>query len=144
MIIFEPSHLREIVEAAEAAYPEESCGLLIGRGKRILRVSRVVASVNLRTGSGDRFEVDPALRFRLMRDLEGTSEWIIGHFHSHPDHPAEPSRYDLEMAFEPELVWVITAVDRGRALHTAAHRFNATKRRFQPVLMRLAPPAKNA
>lgn len=56
------------------------------------------------------FEIDPALRFRLMRDLDGRAETIVGHYHSHPDHPALPSARDLDNAFEPDLVWLILSV----------------------------------
>jgi len=118
--------------------------MLVGRGTRIVTVTRVVASPNLLAGSGDRFEVDPALRFGLMRALEGGDERIVGHYHSHPDHPAEPSARDLAMAFEPDLVWLITAVAGGQAIHTTAHRLDAGRHRFRPVGLRLAPAAGTA
>ena len=124
MIVVPEPCLRAIVEAAEAAYPQECCGLLVGRGDADRRVSvrRVVPSPNVAAGGGrDRFEVDPKVRFDVMRELEGGPDRIVGHYHSHPDGPAAPSATDREMAFEPDLVWLITAVAGGRAGPTTAH-----------------------
>lgn len=126
--------LTQITAAAEAAYPAECCGLLVGRGRRHLRVTRVVPSANLLAAEHrDRFEVDPAVRLALMRELGDGPERLIGHYHSHPDHAAAPSATDLAMAFEPELVWLITAVAGGRAGATAAFRLAAAAHAFRPL-----------
>ena len=73
MISIPQTFLKAIVDEAEAAYPKECCGLLIGRdnGAGALVVTRVVISNNLAQGSGhDRFEVDPQVRFNVMRELD--------------------------------------------------------------------------
>lgn len=136
--------LRQIADAAEAAWPEECCGLLVGRGRRVARVTRIAPSPNLAAGSGDRFEIDPGLRFRLMRELAaaGGDERILGHYHSHPDHPAEPSARDLAMALEPDLLWLIVAVSGGQVIHAAAHRLDPAAGRFRPVALRILAPAE--
>ena len=104
--------LAHIRRAAERAYPEECCGLLVGHDSEgDICVTRVVDSPNVHPErTRDRFEVDPKIRLDLERELRGTPERIVGHFHSHPDHPAMPSETDRTMAFEPALVWVIVAV----------------------------------
>lgn len=115
--------LAAVERAAEAAYPEETCGLLAGRrdGPEGLVITGFRSSANVAaTDRRDTFEVDPAVRFALMRDLEGTGTEIVGHYHSHPDHPPVPSAQDLEHAYEPELVWLITTVAQGRAGMTRA------------------------
>jgi len=73
-------------------------------------------------GCKDRFEVDPALRLRLQRELRASNERIVGLFHSHPDGAAAPSAHDLACAWEPDLVWLITATGRDAAGPTAAFR----------------------
>jgi proteasome lid subunit RPN8/RPN11 len=115
--------LAAVERAAEAAYPEEVCGLLAGRrdGSGGLVVTGFRDSANVATTDRrETFEVDPAARFALMRELEGTGAEIVGHYHSHPDHPPVPSAQDLEHAYEPELVWLITTVAHGRAGMTRA------------------------
>ncbi len=123
MIAISARQLRQIARAAEAAYPEECCGLLVGAGgEGRWRVARVEASANLAENDRRRrFEVDPRLLFRLHRELRGGETRVIGVYHSHPDHPAGPSAHDLERAMEPGLVWLIISVVGGRATDASAH-----------------------
>jgi len=144
VITLSPAHLRTITEAAEDAYPRECCGLLAGRDdKDGVSVTRVVASRNLSASdTRDSFEVDPKVRFDLMRNLEttasGTQERIIGHYHSHPNHPPLPSDRDIDMAYEPDLVWLITGVDDGRATETTAHLLNRDTGQSRQIELRIA------
>ena len=122
MILIPLDGLRAVSAAAEAAYPEEACGLLVGR--RIpgghARVTRVEAAVNVAADRRTGFEVDPGLRIGLERELRGTDQAIVGHYHSHPDGPARPSATDLAKAFEPDLIWLIVAVVRRQASQVLA------------------------
>jgi [CysO sulfur-carrier protein]-S-L-cysteine hydrolase len=135
--------LKKITDAAENSYPDEACGLLVGtfKPRGVILVSSVEAAANVAEGSrGDRFEVDPRVRFALMRRLRGGAERLIGHYHSHPNHPALPSRRDLEMAFEPDLVWLITSVMGGRAAETTAHIPEPVAGCFRRIELRLIGP----
>jgi len=140
MIHLSFSQLEDINGQAERAYPNECCGLLAGTtaADGTIIVTRVVASDNVLIeadgrGGQDRFEVDAQVRFDLMRALHDTDESIIGHYHSHPDHPAKPSNHDLDQAFEPELIWLITATVKGRAGRTRAWRLNRDTRKIADV-----------
>ena len=84
------------------------------------------------------------MRFRLLRALRGGTETMVGHYHSHPDHPPLPSPHDLAMAFEPDLVWVILAVEAGVAGGLAAFRPQAEGGGFVALTVRIvaAPPAR--
>ena len=122
MILIPLDGLRAVSAAAEAAYPEEACGLLVGR--RIpgghARVTRVEAAANVAADRRTGFEVDPGLRIGLERELRGTDQVIVGHYHSHPDGPARPSATDLAKAFELDLIWLIVAVVRRQASQVLA------------------------
>lgn len=142
MIRIPPPMLDAIKAAAEAAYPDECCGLLVGRdaGAGAVEVTAVEPSPNEAAGDhADSFEVSPQLRFDVMRELDRKNagaaepERIVGHYHSHPDHPAEPSARDLKMAFEPDMVWVIVGVDNGRALAPRAHKLDEAAGRFREI-----------
>lgn len=142
MISIPQAFLKFIVDAAETAYPNECCGLLVGRdnGAGTVVVTRVVESRNLAEGTGrDRFEVDPQVRFNVMKELDvepnatDLRHRIIGHYHSHPDHPAQPSETDLQMAYEPDLVWMITSVVAGQATLTTAHCVDADRAQFRQI-----------
>jgi len=143
MIVVQPEHLRLIADLAEAAYPAECCGLLVGTedhdqdGGPLWRVGRVEPSENLAAGErNDRFEIDPRLRLKLQKQLRGGSDAVIGVYHSHPDGPAQPSETDLKNAWEPDLVWLITSVISGQATQTTAHRLIDQASRFEPVPLR--------
>ena len=130
---------RALAAAAERAYPEECCGLLIGRRTGdVVHIDEAAEGANVASDRRRRFEVDPALRLALMRKLRGSARGIVGHYHSHPDGPAEPSAYDAALAFEPELVWLLVAVQGGRAAAPGAFRFDAEAGSFQRVQLTMA------
>lgn len=138
MIVIAKQHLAEVSAAAEATYPAECCGLLAGvvLSASETRVTRVVPSTNV-TGSNtrDSFEVDPKVRFDLMRELDGTNEVIVGHYHSHPNHPAEPSATDVSMIYEPDLFWLIVGVGNGTTQDIRAFAPHADASGFSPVAL---------
>jgi proteasome lid subunit RPN8/RPN11 len=93
-------------------YPHECCGALVGNGDS---VAGVVALPNTtEEGPRRRFLVRPA-DYRLAearaRDLRGE---LLGFYHSHPDHPARPSQYDLDHAW-PTFAYIIVSVAQGTA-----------------------------
>ena len=124
-IQLKPAHLNQIKVAGEEAYPMEACGLITGHQIEgdILDVTRIVKAENILAAyATDRFEVDPATRITLEKEVRGTNEELIGHYHSHPDNSSRPSKTDLENAHEPELIWIIVSVVAGKALDVTAHR----------------------
>ena len=96
------------------AYPEEGCGVLLGRDLADGReVERVIGFENVREDSRNhRYLIAPEQFLSAEREARASGLDVIGFFHSHPDHPAFPSRYDLEHAF-PFFSYVILAVDGG-------------------------------
>ncbi len=121
-MILLPQEQRAAIKAhVEADYPNEACGLLLGRrrGRRTL-ITSAVASANLADQPDRRFEVDPGLRLRLQRAAREAGDSVIGHYHSHPDGDAQPSQTDAGQVFEPDLVWLIAAVGAGEMLDVAA------------------------
>jgi proteasome lid subunit RPN8/RPN11 len=136
VIVLPATLLSRIATSAQEAYPEECCGLLIGfrDADQRVRVTEIVEAANVAPPPRrDRFEVDPAVRFATMRRLRGSTQDIVGHYHSHPDGPARPSAHDAEMVYEPELIWLIVAVAAGRAGEAAAFRYDPTMFAFRPL-----------
>ena len=129
-------HIQNIKQDAEEAYPNEACGLITGRviNGAVLEVIRVVKAQNIRASeTGNRFEVDPGTRIKLEKEIRGTNEQLIAHYHSHPDNPATPSNTDLINAHEPELIWIIVSVGGGKASDVAAHQVLEDKSSFKKV-----------
>src|SRR5881628_1447047 len=100
----------EIRRHSEETYPHECCGALVGRGNR---VEATVALPNTtEEGPRRRFLVRPSdYRLAEQRGRELGGE-LLGFYHSHPDHPARPSQYDLDHAW-PTFAYVIVSVSGG-------------------------------
>jgi proteasome lid subunit RPN8/RPN11 len=138
-VVIAAALLKMVTDAAEAGYPDEACGLLVGRVRAddVILVSGVEPAPNVATARGARFEIDPRVRFALTRRLRGGALRVIGHYHSHPDLPALPSRHDLERAFEPDLIWLITSVQAGRAAETTASILDPAAKRFRRLALQV-------
>ena len=113
-----------IRKQARAAYPEEACGILVGRrdGERV-RVRQALPCANYAPTEERRrrFEIEPRAVLNVQRALRGTQQAIVGFYHSHPGTPPEPSRTDmLYLRHWPETVWLIASVDATRGTHLRA------------------------
>ena len=129
-----PTSLRhQIFEHARQNSSFECCGLLIGSGTDFVVVQAVVQAANVSRQPRDHFEIDPQVQFEAMRRLRGTTQRIIGHYHSHPGGPTTPSAYDLSMAHDPEAVWLIITLNPTEAL--AAFICPNQKQGFKPLLI---------
>ncbi len=116
---------------AAREYPNECCGAILGvevnGAKEVaelaplanLRADRMRADELLplaspeRESERNRFLIDPADIQRVERDAQARRLDVIGFYHSHPDHPAQPSGYDRDHAF-PWYSYVIIAVRAGQ------------------------------
>jgi proteasome lid subunit RPN8/RPN11 len=96
----------------EETFPHECCGALIGSGARV----RVAVPLPNTTEEGPRrrFLVRPA-DYRLAEQRASElGDDLLGFYHSHPDHPARPSQFDLDHAW-PTFAYVIVSVMAGAA-----------------------------
>ena len=107
-----PDLIEAMLQAARDAAPEECCGLLVGQGNC---VARLVPAVNVHDTPRRFFTIDPAAQFATLRELRaaGDKQEVIGHYHSHPAGPAEPSVRDLAEAYDPQAVWIVIDPSRG-------------------------------
>ncbi|MBM3771280.1 MAG: M67 family metallopeptidase [Acidimicrobiia bacterium] len=96
----------------EETFPHECCGALVGSDGL---VTGVVALPNTtEEGPRRRFMVRPSdYRVAEQQATKGGAE-LLGFYHSHPDHPARPSQYDLDHAW-PTFAYVIVSVMAGAA-----------------------------
>jgi proteasome lid subunit RPN8/RPN11 len=101
-----------IREHGREAYPHECCGALIGRDD-IVTSTAPLANVT-DEGPRRRFRVSDRDYLAVQRAADAAGDELIGFYHSHPDHPAVPSQYDLDHAF-PSFAYVIVSVRDGEA-----------------------------
>lgn len=102
----------EVRRHGEETYPHECCGALIGKDGVI--ASAFPLPNMTEEGPRRRFLVRPSdYRLAERRATEQGGE-LFGFYHSHPDHPARPSQFDLDHAW-PTFAYIIVAVASGRA-----------------------------
>ncbi len=123
MLKLHQNDLDALRRQAEAAYPHECCGVLLGtRADDAREVRKVVACRNARTDSShNRYSIDPVELIRIQKDARASGLEIVGIYHSHPDHPAQWSATDLHDACWIGYSYVITSVEHGNA--TAINSF---------------------
>ena len=93
-------------------YPDECCGALLGPGAGDVREAFPLPNET----SGERrrrFLIGPDEYRAAERRAAETALDLLGFYHSHPDHPAIPSQFDLDHAW-PNLSYVIVSVKRGQ------------------------------
>ena len=115
----------ELARWARAGYPEERCGVLVGRELAEAIVAHraiVVANVSAER-KHDRYVLDPDGFLRADVEARAAGHEVVGFWHTHPDHPARPSRTDLEAAWEG-YVYVIVAVNAAWATELRAWRLH--------------------
>ena len=111
----------QLRQHGEATYPHECCGVLVGEfdeagGKS---VKAAVPCGNTRTDSlANRYHISPSELVRIQREAMLAGQDIVGFYHSHPDHPARWSATDLAEAHWTGCSYVITSVEKGRAVLT--------------------------
>jgi len=65
---------------------------------------------------------------------------VLGIVHSHPDHPAEPSSFDLEHAW-PYYSYMIVSVSGGAAADQRSWRLRDDRSGFDPERLEFTPGA---
>lgn len=129
-------------------YPNECCGVLLGRANEDAKdVLEVVALRNLRVDGSlaqevlpvedpsreterNRFLIDPRDQLRVEKDARIRGLEVVGYYHSHPDHPARPSGYDREHAW-PWYSYVIMSVWGGSTKDITSWVLTGDRARFE-------------
>ena len=110
-------------------YPNECCGALVGRDGVVTAIYPLPNTTE--EGPRRRFLVRP----QDYRDAEKRAGELggelLGFYHSHPDHPARPSQYDLDHAW-PFFSYVIVSVRSGVPEDMTSWRLRDDRSQFDP------------
>lgn len=136
MIRLAAGALEAIRAHARAAYPEECCGALLGRaldaGGAAREVVRAAVAENARREDrARRYLIGPEDVLRLEAEAARAGLEVVGFYHSHPDHPAEPSAFDREHAW-PWYAYLIVSVRAGVPGEARAWRLASDRGAFEP------------
>lgn len=115
MILLPEDAIDAIEEHGCESYRDEACGVLYGRlSPQVKEVVRAGRLPNAREDERHRRFIVTADDYRRAEEeADRSGLQLLGFYHSHPDHPAFPSRYDLEHAF-PFFSYVILSVEKGK------------------------------
>ena len=118
MLRLSPELENIIKKDGENAYPNECCGVLIGKvdnaGVKTARSTLTIDNAREDSEQYHRFLITPEDMMKAEQTARANKLDVIGFYHSHPDHPSAPSGYDKDHAL-PFYSYVIVSVDNGKA-----------------------------
>lgn len=133
----------EIRQLCEQAYPLEACGAIFGQGDGDAEPWLVLGIRPAPNQHGDdqrrRYAVPPEFQLQAERDARARGQDVIGYYHSHPDHPPQPSEYDRAHAWFGYL-YAICSVAKGSAQDLNAFTLDAAGEAFLTVHIELLSP----
>lgn len=136
-LLITPAVLEVVEREALAAYPEECCGILIGRvaagEPSIGKIQEVTVTGNTASDRRqERYAIEPEQLLRAHQAARARGLEVMGYYHSHPDQAAVPSQHDLETAW-PDLNYLILAVHGERVTEVRCWRLGRTGGAFHEV-----------
>lgn len=134
MITITEEQLTEIREHGIRDYPYECCGLLLGRyaeNGKFVTETYPISNAREESAKRNRFLIEPEELMRGERYARGRDLEVVGFYHSHPDSPAVPSRYDLEHAW-PTYSYIIVSTSANAATDLFSWEQEPDRSRFNP------------
>ncbi len=116
-IRFTPESWETLQQQAEAAYPFEGCGLLLGPVAAKKVATKIVVLKNaLREEGRGRFDFSfsPQEFMQAQGAAEKENLDVLGLYHTHPDHPPRPSKTDESQPMLSGWINVIASVHGGK------------------------------
>lgn len=146
MILEIPQAILERIHAqGELSYPEEGAGLLLGEiSENRRRVIEVLTLFNVREDAArhNRYQLSPQDYLKGEEQAERLGMDVLGVFHSHPDHPNQPSEFDRQWAW-PNFSYIITNVIRGKAIQSRSWRLTEARSNFIEEMIEIVAGTKD-
>ena len=130
-LVISADHLQTAGKHAAATYPDECCGVLIGRiSDDSTVVERLLSADNERGDSRhNRYLINPETVLAAHKEARALGLDVVGYYHSHPDHPARPSEFDREHAW-PGGSYLIVSVEKGTVADSRSWRLTDDREKF--------------
>jgi len=140
-VYLNPVAAAAIDQHGREAYPHECCGALLGRDGHIQEVIPLPNTTE--EGPRRRFLVRPEDYRAAEAGASARGRELLGFYHSHPDHPARPSQYDLDHAW-PNFLYVIVSVMGGSPADTTCWRLRDDRSAFdqKPLVIESVVPVQ--
>jgi proteasome lid subunit RPN8/RPN11 len=135
-IVVVPARVNAAIrQHAAETYPNECCGALFGSDCAVTGMLRLPNETA--EGPRNRFLVPPADYQAAEAYATETGSDLAGFYHSHPDHPARPSQYDLDHAW-PFFVYLIVSVQNGEPREMTSWRLREDRSAFEADQLQIA------
>ena len=95
-----------IIAQSKKEFPNEACGILAGKDAK---AERVYGMVNV-DKSPDTYFMDAGEQLRVMKEIRNLGLEMTGIYHSHVASQAYPSAHDVELAFYPQVSYLILSL----------------------------------
>jgi len=121
---------------AEGGYPNEICGVLLGReidGKRVIMNTMPVENTFDADEQYHRFLITPKAMFTAEKLARRDRMDVLGVYHSHPNAPAHPSLYDAEHAGWTSWTYVILSVQGGKVVDVRGWQLQDDRAGFDEI-----------
>jgi proteasome lid subunit RPN8/RPN11 len=112
-----------IAAHGERGYPNEICGLLLGKdadGQRTIRALVPIENSFEADEQYHRFLITPEAMFQAEKEARRQRLDVLGVYHSHPNEAARPSAYDRDHAAWTAWSYIIVSVRAGGAAEMRA------------------------
>lgn len=134
MIQIGQESMNQINKHAEEDYPYECCGVVLGTfgEDQTKLVTHLLPISNSREEQArhNRFLITSEDMMRSEVYARKNKLDVLGFYHSHPDHPAAPSAFDLEHAW-PSYSYLIVSVAKGKAEDLTSWELKNDRSAFQ-------------
>ena len=131
-IIFSHALVRKMWAHVKQGLPEECCGFLLGETNEMQHVKKAIRAKNVaKTSRETKFVIDPREFMKVEKMAKSAKLNIIGIYHSHPNGRAEPSKFDLEVAW-PSYSYIILSVLHSKPFKLLSWVLNEDRRGFNP------------
>jgi len=123
--------VNRLLAAAQASPGAEVCGFVVRTvdGWEVRQVANV---------SGDperQFEMEPQGMIETFRRVRDDSEEILAIYHSHPTGPSRPSALDQQLAYYPELPYLVISLGTRGVLELRAFHLDRDDCRELPMAL---------
>ena len=138
MIDIKKNHIDQIKEHAQKDYPYECCGILLGKfenGEKTVTQVLEISNEKEEENRHNRYLIPSSkiLETELYAIKNGLD--IVGFYHSHPDHSAIPSAYDVEHAL-PVYSYLIVSVYAAKAVDFTISVLSTDRAKFENELIK--------
>ncbi len=118
-IILPEELYNKMIECAVNDYPRETCGVVAGQkisvsngGYSDLRGSKIFPLQNVSDEPAMCYLISPTEQLNIFKTIRKEELDLVGIYHSHTHTEAYPSKRDVDLAFYPEIAYIIISLEK--------------------------------